>query len=112
MVDETKPAKWWRVYSCGGYWEVARDGACDEENEQCTDIDSEAEAIALTHRLSREEARPYVAEALERIAAWLESRAFEESRGELVGRFDRWLCRQVQRMARGERPLPGSEGGT
>lgn len=91
MVDETKPPKGWR-------WE-----AHGPDSERVRRPVVYGCPLTEAHRIAREEAQPYIAEALERIAAWLAV--------ELEFCADE-AAEQVRAMARGERPLPGSEGGT
>lgn len=92
-IDESKPPKGW--YDCGG--------GCDwAPGEGCARHHYSPRPYKDAHRIAREEAAPYVAEALERIAAWV-------VRDEVSAEHDsayRWVAAQLLAMARGERPLP------
>ncbi len=92
MVDETKPpSRFWRY----------------DEKAECWYLEYASKSFGGAHRFAREEAAPYVAEALERIAVWLETM---HANREHIGRD--LFVERLREMARGERPLPGSEGGT
>ncbi len=102
-IDEMKPPLGWCVEQQGkDCWVgVQLNGATD----YCT---TEEAALSEAHRIAREEAQPYIAEALERIAYWIGSydmaaewRAEDADCHEVY-----WLRRQILAMVRGERQLP------
>lgn len=105
-IDQSKPPKGWR-------WalRVARPPAEVGMVASSTHVVREEDSsgldslngipLAEAHRIAREEAQPYVAEALERLAAWLEH---DEYTGESIG--ETRDSRAIRSIARGERPLP------
>lgn len=93
MVDETKPPKGWREEEpCapGDEWAGDETGWLREE--------TLADTLADAHRIAREEAQPYIVEALERIAAWFDD---EGCNGE--------AAIDLRAFASGGRPLPGGK---
>lgn len=69
MIDETKPPSHWCLERCdgtGAWCGVRLNGTTGYFKEEC-------EALSEVHRISREEAQPYVDEALGRIADYLEA---------------------------------------
>jgi len=105
MVDETKPPPNWRVEAT----------AYDDEDEPHVFRPYGSGPLSVAHLIAREEAQPYIAEALERIAAWLDDSTND-------GMFEQWqiegtqpwshnyAAEELRKMATGRRPLPGSEG--
>lgn len=104
MVDETNPPKgWWTEQQFESCWIVHKlNGATDY-------AETEATALADAHRIAREEAQPYVAEALERIAKWLETDGLQDAVGNSVAGLFQAAAHEVRKMATGARPLPGGK---
>jgi hypothetical protein len=98
-IDESKPPKGWHAASDPGTGEPR--GYFEREPE-------DVETLAEAHGIARDEAQPYIAEALERIAYWIGSydTAAEWRRDDADCDEPEWLRRQILAMARGERQLP------
>jgi len=97
MVDETQPPKGWHVLPAHSPEQFER---------QAFAAPSEA------HRIAREEAQPYVAEMVERLADHFDALAIDRrNRGinDIADGFDA-AGDLLRLMAEGKRPLPGSEG--
>jgi len=105
-IDTSKAPKGW--YSCATRED---DGTTYLDGERCWRGGVKV-VHAEAHRIAREEAQPYVTEALERIAAWLEEKSREYAQRGVVNLSDGFdvASSYVRGFASGARPLPG--GGT